>query len=144
MTAFTTLTPTLLERLSALLPPDTLFSDVRTLEKHSCDQSKNTSFLADAVVKPRTVEEVARILTFCNSERLPIVVQGGLSGLNAAALPVHRGIAMSMERLNTILKIDKENFQVTTEAGVVTEHLQNVLEAEGLFYPPDPQGRGWS
>lgn len=144
MAAFTTLTPTLSERLSALLPPDTLFSDVPTLEKYSRDQSKNTSFFAEAVVKPRTVEEVARILAFCNSERLPIVVQGGLSGLNAAALPVHQGIAMSMERLNAILKIDKENFQVTTEAGVVTEHLQNVLEAEGLFYPPDPQGRGWS
>jgi glycolate oxidase len=47
-----------------------------------------------------------------------------------------------MERMNHILHIDERNLQVTTEAGVITEVLQNAVKEKGLFYPPDPSSRG--
>ena len=47
-----------------------------------------------------------------------------------------------MKRFNKILNIDKRNFQVTTQPGVITQVLQETLKAEGLFYPPDPASKG--
>jgi len=49
---------------------------------------------------------------------------------------------ISMERMNSIIHLDEKNLQVTTEAGVITEVLQNAVKEKGLFYPPDPSSRG--
>ncbi len=123
---------------------DCVFKDAETLDKHSHDESKNIYFLPEIVVKPRDTEGVSRLLKICNEHEIPVTIQGGRSGLSGAALPVSGGVALSMERFDKILNIDKANFQVITEPGVITEHLQNVLKDNDLFYPPDPQGRGWS
>lgn len=138
------ITPSLILEFQTLLGKDCVFTDVETLEKHSQDQSKNLLFHPEVVVKPRDTEGVSRLLKLCNDEGIPVTVQGGLSGVSGAALPILGGIALSMERFDKILEIDKANFQVTTEPGVITEHLQNVLKDNDLFYPPDPQGKGWS
>ena len=47
-----------------------------------------------------------------------------------------------MQRFNKILKIDTDNFQVTTEPGVITQVLQEAVLAHGLQYPPDPASKG--
>jgi glycolate oxidase len=60
------------------------------------------------------------------------------SGLAAASVPFCGGIALSLTRMNRILEIDEENMTATAEAGVITAHLQEAVEARGLFYPPDP------
>ena len=131
-------------QIIAALGSDCVFKDVETLDKHSSDQSKNIFYQPEIVVKPRNTEVVSRLFKICNEYQIPVTVQGGLSGLTGAALPISGGIALSMERFDKILNIDEANFQVTVESGVITEHLQNVLKDKGLFYPPDPQGRGWS
>jgi glycolate oxidase len=136
--------PPILQDLRQILGDDCVFTDPETLDKHSSDQAEKLRFLPEVVVKPHDVEGVSELMKICHREHIPVTVQGGLSGLNGAALAVLGGVALSMERFNKILNIDKANFQVTTESGVITEHLQNVLKEEGLFYPPDPQGRGWS
>jgi glycolate oxidase len=136
--------PSVLHDIQAALGADCVFTDAETLEKHGQDQSKNNLFLPEIVVKPRDTEGVARLLKICNDHSIPVTVQGGLSGVSGAALPVMGGVALSMARFDKILNIDKANFQVTTEPGVITEHLQNVLKDNDLFYPPDPQGKGWS
>lgn len=141
---YSPVTPEIIHYLRQSLGDDCIFTDHEMLEKHSSDQAEKLHFVPELVVKPRDVAGVSALMKICNRERIPVTVQGGLSGLNGAALTVSGGIALSMERFNQILHIDKANFQVTTEPGVITEHLQNVLKAEGLFYPPDPQGRGWS
>ncbi len=131
-------------QIIAALGSDCVFTDSEMRNKHSRDESKNLQFEPHMVVKPRDTEGVSRLLKICNKHQIPVTVQGGLSGLSGAALPVLGGIALSMARFDKILDIDKANFQVTTEPGVITEHLQNVLKDNGLFYPPDPQGKGWS
>jgi glycolate oxidase len=141
---FTKITPSIITKMKEALGEDSVFTDAETLVKHSRDQSKDFSFLPEVVAKPKNTEGVSRLMKICNDAYIPVTIQGGLSGLNAAALTIEGGVALSMERFDMILKIDKANFQVTTESGVITEHLYNVLKAEGLFYPPDPQGKGWS
>ena len=140
----TKITADLLLQIQQAVGNDCVFTDSETLDKHSRDQSKNLYFSPEIVVMPRDTEGVSQLMKICNTHLIPVTVQGGLSGLSGAALTVEGGIALSMARFDKILNIDKANFQVTTEPGVITEHLHNVLKDNDLFYPPDPQGRGWS
>lgn len=92
----------------------------------------------DAVVFPRTVEEVSRIMSLASAERIPVIPRGAGTGLSGGAVPVKGGIILSLTRMTRILKIDTENLVVEVEPGVVNSHLQMALAPYGLFYPPDP------
>ncbi len=108
------------------------------------DETEDLLYLPEAVAEPATTAEISALLQLCHTERIPVTVRGGGSGLAGGALPIHGGLVISTRRFNQIIEIDERNFQVTVEPGVVTEMLQNTLKDKGLFYPPDPSSRGWS
>ncbi|MFT5779902.1 MAG: glycolate oxidase, partial [Crocinitomicaceae bacterium] len=83
-----------------------------------------------------------KILSYCNAQSICVTPSGARTGLSGGAIPVHQGVALSMEKFNTILEIDENNHQVTTEPGVITQVLQEAVKAKGLFYPPDPASKG--
>lgn len=116
--------------------------DEETLQHFAHDETENLHFLPEVVIKPRTAEEISAILKICNAEKIPVTPRGAGTGLSGGALPHLGGVLLSTERMNTILKIDELNFQVTTEPGVITEVLQIAVKEKGLFYPPDPASRG--
>lgn len=120
------------------------FNDRVNRQKYGHDETEDLVFEPHLVLLPRTTEEISRIMQYCHQKMICVTVRGGGSGLAGGALPVCGGVLLSMERLNHIIAIDKKNYQVTTEPGVITEVLQNTLRNEGLFYPPDPSSRGWS
>jgi len=95
-----------------------------------------------AVARPRTTEEVSRLLATCSARGIPVTPQGGRTGLSGGALAVHGGLGLSLERMTSILEIDADNFVAVAEAGVVTQALQEAVEEKGLYYPPDPASRG--
>ena len=76
---------------------------------------------ADAIVRPRTTEEVAAILRLCNETGQPVVVQGGMSGWVRATETRRGEIALSLERMAAIEAIDPVNRTATVEAGVILE-----------------------
>jgi glycolate oxidase len=116
--------------------------DEEALHQYAHDETEDLHYLPDVVVKPRTAEEISAVLKICNAHGIPVTPRGGGTGLSGGALPHLGGVLLSIERLNSILHIDERNLQVTTEAGVITEVLQNALKEKGLFYPPDPSSRG--
>ncbi|HET8913207.1 MAG TPA: FAD-linked oxidase C-terminal domain-containing protein [Ktedonobacteraceae bacterium] len=91
-----------------------------------------------AVVAPRTAEEVSEILKLANREAIVIAPRGSASGLSGGSVPLAGGISLALARMNRILELDRVNQLVVTEPGVITADLQKMVEAEGLFYPPDP------
>ncbi|MBT1710268.1 FAD-binding oxidoreductase [Fulvivirgaceae bacterium PWU5] len=109
---------------------------------YSHDETEDYSFLPDVVLRPGTTDEVSRIMRLCNEHSLPVTPRGGGTGLAGAALPIEKGVVVSMERFDKILEIDELNLQATVEPGVITEVFQNAVKAKGLFYPPDPASRG--
>src|SRR3954468_6366419 len=115
-----------------------VLTDKDSLINYSHDETETLSFLPDIVIKPRTAKEVSELLIICNKEKIPVTPRGAGTGLSGGALPHLGGVLLSTERLNSILQIDERNLQVTTEAGVITEVLQNAVKDKGLFYPPDP------
>ncbi|HKR03637.1 MAG TPA: FAD-linked oxidase C-terminal domain-containing protein [Bacteroidia bacterium] len=136
------LTPVLLEQLRNITGENFVFSDSENLETYSQDETEDLSFLPEAVVKPRTAEEISKILDLCNRELIPATPRGAGTGLSGGALPVYGGIIISMERFNSILQIDERNMQATVEPGVINQVFQDAVIEKGLFYPPDPASRG--
>jgi glycolate oxidase len=118
------------------------FLDETNLTEYGHDETEDLCFLPDIVAKPETPEEVAAILRYCNTTNIAVTPSGARTGLSGGSLPIHKGIALSMERFNRILNIDEKNHQVITEPGVITQVLQNAVKEKGLFYPPDPASKG--
>jgi len=118
-----------------------LFDD-ESLEKYGQDQTEDLIFHPEVVVKPRTPNEIAEIMKFCNQELIAITPRGAGTGLSGGALPINKGILLSMERFNSIIEIDERNLQATVEPGVITEVFQYAVKEKGLFYPPDPASKG--
>lgn len=118
-----------------------LFDD-ESLEKYGQDQTEDLIFHPEVVVKPRTPNEIAEIMKFCNQELIAITPRGAGTGLSGGALPINKGILLSMERFNSIIEIDERNLQATVEPGVITEVFQHAVKEKGLFYPPDPASKG--
>ncbi len=144
MTTFNKTTPEFIDKLTRVLGKGAVFTNTEKLEKHARDFTKDLFFLPDVVVTPSDTKEVSEVMALCNEHFVPVTVQGARSGLTGSALTAHGGVALSMEKFDKILEIDEKNYQVIVEPGVITEHLQNVLQDRGLFYPPDPAGRGYS
>ena len=111
--------------------------DAGTLEIYGRDASKRSG-PAEAVIRPRRVQEVSALARLCDRLRVPLTVRGGGTGYTGGAVPVRGGLVLSMERFNRILEIDEMNLLAVVEANVVTGDLQRAVEAVGLFYPPDP------
>ena len=119
-----------------------VFVDAESLNNYAHDETENLHFLPEIVIKPRTAEEISKIMVICNMHKIPVTPRGAGTGLSGGALPHLGGVLLSMERMNSILEIDERNLQVITEPGVITEVLQNEVKEKGLFYPPDPSSRG--
>ena len=115
-----------------LLADRCLFSQ-ENKEKYSRDETEDLSYLPELVLKPKSSEEISKILSYCNQKLIPVTPAGARTGLSGGALAIHGGVLLSMELFNKILKIDEDNYQVITEPGVITEDLQNTLKEKGLF-----------
>jgi len=82
---------------------------------------------AAAVVRPRDTDEVAAVLALCADAGLPVVPQGGNTGLVGGGVPLHGEVVLSAARLTRMGPVDREASQVTAGAGVT---LQHVAEAD--------------
>lgn len=112
------------------------------LVPYAHDWTESLVSLPAAAVRPRTTDEVSRLLRFCNERRIPVTPQGGRTGLSGGALPLAGGVALSLDRMDTILEIDRANLVAVVESGVITQRLHEAVEELGLYYPPDPASRG--
>ena len=139
---FSAIHPQHLRELASLLGADALLYDMEERTQRSSDHTEDLVFLPELVVMPREVDQISNLLRYCNQARIPVTVRGAGTGLSGGALPIHQGIVLDMQRFNKILNIDTENFQVTTEPGVITQVLQEAVLAHGLQYPPDPASKG--
>jgi glycolate oxidase len=139
---YSTVTPEILTELRAIVGPEHVLTDAESLALFGRDETEDLSFPPEVVVKPADALQIAALLRLASAKRIPVTPRGGGTGLSGGALPVYRGISLSLERLNRILEIDVKNLQAVVEPGVTTQKLQEEVEAKGLFYPPDPSSRG--
>ena len=128
----------ILRRLRGISGSRAVFADEETRDIYSRDETMGLFHRPEVVVKPTSSKEIMEIMRLANRENIPVVPRGRGTGLSGGAIPLHGGIVLSCERMERIMEIDSENLMVTAEPGVITGDLQKAVEAEGLFYPPDP------
>jgi glycolate oxidase len=127
-----------LESLRQVVGPDNILTGADALEPYRHDETAGLQAEPEAVVWAHSAAEVSAVLQLAQGRRIPVTPRGAGTGLSGGAVPVCGGIVLSLARMNRILEIDHDNLMVTVEPGVITADLHRAVEAEGLFYPPDP------
>lgn len=105
------------------------------------DWTHSAGGVARAAVFPATVAEVAAILTLCNTQRIPVIPQGGNTGMCGGAVPLTgcaaeaNGVILALRRLCAVRALDTAGRTITVEAGCILEKVQAAAAAQGLFFP---------
>lgn len=126
------------EALAALLAPEQLRADDAALAAYARDESDSGVHAPDLVVFPADARQVSEVFKACVVHGVPFTPCGARSGKSGGSLPLHGGVAVSLERMNRILSISPEDLSAVVQPGVITGDLMKAVEAVGLFYPPDP------
>jgi len=109
------------------------------LKAYSYDGTSSWIHEPDIVLFPTSTQEISAIMKIADAEKIPVTPRGGGTNVSGGSVPIEGGIVICFTKMNTILKIDKENLTATVEPGVVLMELNMALAKEGLFFPPDPQ-----
>jgi FAD/FMN-containing dehydrogenase len=101
------------------------------------DWRKRSRGKALAVVRPGSTAEVAAVVRLCAEHGVPVVPQGGNTGLVVGGVPDASGreVLLSLTRLNRVRAIDRDNMTMTVDAGCVLQNLQHAAEDAGLLFP---------
>ena len=83
--------------------------------------------IPEAVVQPRTEEELIWLVNWAKKNRVSITPRGAASSGYGGVIPVKRGIVIDFYRMQAIKKIDAKNNTATVEAGIVWEKLDKEL-----------------
>lgn len=88
------------------------------------------------VARPKSTTEVANVLRICHDESIPVVPQGGNTGLvGAGVLGKPGGVILSLSRMNAISSSDVSGGSIVVEAGVILKQLHESLDRTGLMFP---------
>ncbi len=92
---------------------------------------------ARAVLLPADTEQVAQLVAACAAARVPIVPQGGRTGLVLGSVPDASGsaVVLSLRRMSRILELDTTNRTITVEAGAILQQIQEAASRAGLLFP---------
>jgi FAD/FMN-containing dehydrogenase len=101
------------------------------------DWRKRARGKALAVVRPGTTAQVAQVVKACAQANTAIVPQGGNTGLVVGSIPDQSGtqIVLSVQRLQQVRGIDRDNLTITVDAGCVLQRVQEAAEAAGFLFP---------
>ncbi len=128
----------ILAALREIVGDNRVLVDDEAVEPYTHDEVVGLHAVPGVVVRATTSGQVAEIFRLAQKEKIPVTPRGAGYGLSGGAVPVLGGIVLSLEKMDRILEIDKKNLMVTVEPGVITGNIHRAVEAEGLFYPPDP------
>src|SRR5262252_1957498 len=126
------------ELLTRELGRDRVVRAPEALEVYSRDESRLGVFPPDAAVLCESRAEIELVLRLAAEHKVPVTPRGAGSGMTGGALPVQGGIVLSTERMKRILEVDLDDRVAVVEPGVINADLQAAVEAEGMFYAPDP------
>lgn len=126
------------EDLSRILDAGKPVIDREILEAYSRDETSDLAAMPELLVRAESTRDVSAVLKYCYAHGIPLVPRGAGTGVTGGAVPVCGGIVLSLEKMNRIIEIDKENMVAVVEPGVITRSIQDAALAEGLMYPPDP------
>jgi len=138
--SFNKLTSSIIEELKTIVGKGNVIVDGEKLEAYSHDETDAHEYghSPDVVVLPASTAETAAIVKLANRELIPITPRGAGSGLSGGAIPEYGGIVVSLEKMNRLIEIDRENMVAVVEAGMVTNDFALAVQEQGLFFAGYP------
>jgi len=133
------LSKSILNDLKAIVGEGGVLTSAADLAAYSYDGTSSCQSLPGVVVFPTKVEQIAATLELLNRHGTPVTVRGAGTCLSGGPIPSPGGVVLCMTRMNRIVDLDRENFTVKVEPGVVLHDLNRELAKHRMFFPPDPQ-----
>lgn len=134
----------LLREIESALPDGGLTTDESDLAAYGRDWTRAYPAAPLAVVRPRSTDEVSRLVTLCRAHKHPMVPSGGRTGLAGGAVAMRGELVVSLERMNRIDPIDVTGLTLRVDAGAVTEQVHQHCAAHRLTWPVDLASKGSS
>ena len=96
------------------------------------------TYLPDAVIQTKNVQELAALVKLANQEGIPIYPRGQATSLSGGPLPVQGGIVIDLSVMDDVLEVYEEDLVAVVSPGILTAAIHKAAEEKGLMYPPDP------
>src|SRR5688572_8885833 len=129
---------------TALLGERGLQRDRELIEPWLTDWRGRYTGRALALASPASTAEVSALMRLCARFGIPVVPQGGNSGMSGGATPDQSGEALllSLRRMNAIRRLDPQAREATCEAGAILQTLHEAAASVGLRFPLTLGGKG--
>jgi D-lactate dehydrogenase (cytochrome) len=110
-------------------------------ENHATDwgaEEAGTGVTPDAVVWPESTEDVAAVLEAANERGVPVTPYAAGTSLEGNAVPRFAGVSMDLTRMDAILDVRPDDFQIDVQPGVMGSAVDDAVARHGMFFPPLP------
>ena len=126
----------LINLLKSKLDKDIWSDNKKDFDKYLVEPRGRFKGKTNLLLRPRTTKEVSTIVKICNKYNLPLVPQGGRTGLAGGIVPSKKGdeLVLSLERMNKILTIEASNYLMTVQAGCVLSKIKKASEKKKLLF----------
>ncbi|XP_054749418.2 probable D-lactate dehydrogenase, mitochondrial [Lytechinus pictus] len=127
------------ESIAAIVGSQNVSSAEAVREQHNHDESYHIPVSSpDLVVWPRTTEEVSHVVQICRDHQAPIIPFGTGTGLEGGVLAPPGSVCIDLTKMDEILDLHTEDFDVTVQPGVTRLALNHHLKDHGMWFPIDP------
>jgi FAD/FMN-containing dehydrogenase len=136
------LPPDFVRELGAEFPSDFLSTDSTDCEVYGRDWTRVFASMPSGVARPRSTDEVRRLIAACQRHQVAVVPSGGRTGLAGGAVASQGELVVSLERLRAIGAVDSAGQTLVVQAGVVTQAVHEHCAGAGLTWPIDLAAKG--
>jgi FAD/FMN-containing dehydrogenase len=134
--------PAIIDLLIKTFGKDHLLTHDEAADRVASNWRQHENLDCLALLRPKTTEQISKMLQICNEFDQPVVPHGGLTNVVGGVATKPGEIALSLERMNQIEEINVQDKTVTVQAGVVLSDLQKTLADQGQHFPLDLGAKG--
>lgn len=125
------------ETLTKIVGSGNVITDKAELVCYAYDASTEWH-IPDAVILPRSAEQVSSIMKLANEEKFSVTPRGAGTSLCGGPIPIKGGVVLDLRHMNKVIEFDEVNRVVIVEAGTTLMKLNGFLQKKGYFFPIDP------
>ena len=130
-----------ISKLTKALPKNTVIIGDENTRPFECDGLSVYKQKPLAVVLPRDISQIKKVLEICRKNQTPVVTRGSGTGLSGGATPLEGCVVLGLSKLTRIISIDAENKTAIVEPGVRNLAISDAVEEFDLYYAPDPSSQ---
>ncbi|MCO4843620.1 MAG: FAD-binding protein [Yoonia sp.] len=131
----------LVARLLAVLPQDSVISDVMETRAYECDGLTAYRCPPLCAVLPATTKQVSDVLRICHEMGVPVVPRGAGTSLAGGALPTADSVILGVAKMNDVIETNYDDRYIRVQTGRTNLSVTGAVETNGFFYAPDPSSQ---